>query len=60
MGTLDLNALRTKVLANQLQQGSLPTDPNSLVVVDRDGTIVLGPDTKHGQPQTVVPRDVFA
>lgn len=60
MGSVDLNLLRATVLANQSRPESAAPDPNAMVVVDRNGNLVMGPDVEPNQQVSRVPNGVFA
>jgi hypothetical protein len=57
---VDLNALRNAVIANQNRGDALPSSPAHQVVVDREGNVKMGGDTKPGEVTTQVPQETFA
>lgn len=58
---LDLNALRTRVIKNQTDGSTRPSDPSKTIVVQRDGSIHMGEDAPQAAgPLTVVPQETFA
>jgi hypothetical protein len=57
---VDLNALRQAVLANQNRGDNLPTNPDSQVVVDKDGNVKMGNTVRPGEITTQVPQETFA
>lgn len=58
--SVDLNALRAVVIANQNRGEVLPNDPSKQVVVDREGKVLLGGDIRPGEITTQVPQETFA
>jgi hypothetical protein len=58
--SVDLNALRTVVINNQLNRQALPSDPSRQVVVDRNGKVLIGIDVTPGTQTTQVPQETFA
>ena len=58
--SVDLNALRAAVIANQNRGDALPSDPTKQVVVDREGKVRLGGDIRQGEVATQVPQETFA
>jgi hypothetical protein len=58
---VDLNALRTRVIANQDTGNTRPVEASKSVVVDREGKIRLGDNPANSTgPETVVPQETFA
>lgn len=57
---VDLNRLRAAILENQRQSTALPTDPSRQVVVDKNGTVLMGNEIRPGQQVTQVPQETFA
>lgn len=58
--SVDLNALRNAVLANQNRGEPLPSNPANQVVVDREGNVKMGSSVKPGEVTTQVPQETFA
>ena len=57
---VDLNRLREAILQNQNQRATLPTEPSRQVVVDKNGSVLMGNQVQPGQQVTQVPQETFA
>ena len=57
---VDLNRLRQAILDNQNQRTTLPTEPSRQVVVDKNGSVLMGNQVQPGQQVTQVPQETFA
>lgn len=57
---VDLNRLREAILQNQNQRVTQPTEPSRQVVVDKNGSVLMGNQVQPGQQVTQVPQETFA
>ena len=57
---VDLNELRNRVLSNQQSNTDLPNSPNRSVFVDKEGNIVLQPQSGEQRQLSRVPQKTFA
>ena len=56
---IDLNALRSTILANQANNTVNPANPSRAIVVDKNAKIHLANEVPTGQEPAVIQQDVF-
>lgn len=57
---LDLNRIRELSLENMSQGNTKPSEPAKQIVVDKNGNIKTGDETRRGESVTQVPQETFA
>ena len=58
--SIDLNRLREMVLQNQRNGEVIPADPSRLIVVDKNGRIIMWVETTSAHQATIIPQETFA